>query len=778
MPQFETGSAKLSISSIVAPQQTRVTTADDVNNLLGTVAKTTDDMVKVVDNETMTDKSRRYNEARAAYQKGLETANGDPFATNEVWGKFKADTQALIDEGGFINQESQNKLQGTIINEISQRELYHNNMQRQYNESRLNDSIAEQAVAFGNDSRGLMTKAKELAQLYDVKDMNKVSETVIKIFKNRAIASLSEAGDSLNKEMITNQENIFKDLAKDDTKLEGKAYYNEAITALKVFKNQYNETGKELIKQKIATEQYVGNPKALQADMDKYDFSASTKEVLTLSNQANTKAFYEKQYSETVQAILMNPEPSAKDRATANRLMKQLGKSQEYIDSFNARLDNKEDTKQNKEAKKVFDATYNQTLINLTANGDAIDPVAFDQQLNASKGAVNVDFGTRQDGSKKGVGWLGVLPLTGGGVATEYSVGVNINGKEMDIPTLVPTLTKEEVTLMTSDIIPNNKKVPDSIMDKAIAFANERVANKKSPFYESTVVSAVSKEDQENRHTNSILFNFNNNNNAFMSTTIDTIPKYSQPAVKAYAEKQVMSLYNSNNPNRMALIATINQNYGTSNVLQDNYTRAVQDPAQFDKAYAEIKELRTALPNTYKEIVGDKTAGVFELANTIKTLDGEKSINSRIMKEAEQKYGESIYLDDRQRRKVSDAIVSEGIVSGKLLNEDITGAMKIGKSFDEALKFGLEQQKRRVVGVTDLSGLKIDLRSEEKDLIKAGESYVTAPAGEVLRGIKYDENSKTIKVLYKNGGSYDTGMSYDEYKEWIRDKQLKGEQVD
>lgn len=687
MPQFETGSAKLSISSIVAPQQTRVTTADDVNNLLGTVAKTTDDMVKVVDNETMTDKSRRYNEARAAYQKGLETANGDPFATNEVWSKFKADTQALIDEGGFISEESKNKLQGTIINEISQRELYHNNMQRQYLKEKFKDGLAEQLVMDSSNMEESYKRAQEIAKIHNITDMNEISETMVSVLKNKAKVELLGAGDSLSKEMLDAYDTKLKDLAKIDKKLEGKPYYVEATSTIETFRNQYNATGKELIKQKIATEQYVGNPKALQADMDKYDFSASTKEVLTLSNQANTKAFYEKQYSETVQAILMNPEPSAKDRATANRLMKQLGKSQEYIDSFNARLDHKEDTKKDALANKLFDAALNSASIGIDS-GQAYDPKALTNLMLSAKEAVKVE----QD------------------------------GKEVIVP--------------------------------------------------------VSKKAQEMVTTNNLLFTLQADNKAFMSTTTDTIPKYSQPAVKAYAEKQVMSLYNSNNPNRMALIATINQNYSTSNVLQDNYTRALQDPAQFDKAYAEIKELRTALPNTYKEIVGDKTAGVFELANTIKTLDGEKSINSRIMKEAEQKYGESIYLDDRQRRKVSDAIVSEGIVSGKLLNEDITGAMKIGKSFDEALKFGLEQQKRRVVGVTDLSGLKIDLRSEEKDLIKAGESYVTAPAGEVLRGIKYDENSKTIKVLYKNGGSYDTGMSYDEYKEWIRDKQLKGEQVD
>ena len=391
MPQFETGSKKLSISSIVAPQQTKVTTADDINALLGTVAKTSEEYVKVVDNEVMTGKSRRYNEARANYQRGLESANGDPFATNEVWGKFKAETQGLIDEGGFINQESQNKLQGTIINEISQRELYHNNIQRQYMKSRFKDSLTEQLVMDDSDMTTSYTKAQEIAKLYNITDMNEVAETMVDVLKNNAKMRLSTAGDNLSKEMIDEYDNKLTSLAKLDKKLEGKAYYADALVTINTFRNQYNATGKELIKQKIATEQYIGNPKALQADLDKYDFSATTKEVLTLSNQANTKAFYEKQYSETVSAILMNPEPSAKDRATANRLMKQLGKSQEYIDSFNARLDHKDDTKKDVLANKLFDAAFNNASIGINS-GQAYDPKALSNLMISSKEAVvNVD---------------------------------------------------------------------------------------------------------------------------------------------------------------------------------------------------------------------------------------------------------------------------------------------------------------------------------------------------------------------------------------------------
>jgi len=92
----------------------------------------------------------------------------------------------------------------------------------------------------------------------------------------------------------------------------------------------------------------------------------------------------------------------------------------------------------------------------------------------------------RRDGTLKGKGFLGVLPIKSAdgktGVATEYSVGVNFDNQEVDIPTLVPTLTPEEVNLMTTDIIPGHKQVPEPIMKKAIDHARERIGQGLSPF--------------------------------------------------------------------------------------------------------------------------------------------------------------------------------------------------------------------------------------------------------------------------------------------------------
>ena len=90
----------------------------------------------------------------------------------------------------------------------------------------------------------------------------------------------------------------------------------------------------------------------------------------------------------------------------------------------------------------------------------------------------NRDYGKRPDGTNKGTGYLGELKLPDGSVATEYTTqsnAVTVNGKRIDFPTLVPTLSKEEISLMQNDIIPNKKEIPESIMRKAIDHANMRL---------------------------------------------------------------------------------------------------------------------------------------------------------------------------------------------------------------------------------------------------------------------------------------------------------------
>ena len=95
----------------------------------------------------------------------------------------------------------------------------------------------------------------------------------------------------------------------------------------------------------------------------------------------------------------------------------------------------------------------------------------------------NAPYGYREDGTPKvGSGWLGQLPRPGGGFSSELSIGVDIgDGKETLIPTLVPTLSPQEVQWLLNNP-PDPKKIPKSIVNKAVAHARNRIGQGQSPF--------------------------------------------------------------------------------------------------------------------------------------------------------------------------------------------------------------------------------------------------------------------------------------------------------
>jgi hypothetical protein len=96
-----------------------------------------------------------------------------------------------------------------------------------------------------------------------------------------------------------------------------------------------------------------------------------------------------------------------------------------------------------------------------------------------------MDFGKRVDGTPKGTGWLGVLKRPDGGVSSEISVGIDIDGNEVQIPLLVPTLEQDEINFLLSQ--PNNQldkghPFMKNIMMKAYKHAIGRMQQKQSPF--------------------------------------------------------------------------------------------------------------------------------------------------------------------------------------------------------------------------------------------------------------------------------------------------------
>jgi hypothetical protein len=92
---------------------------------------------------------------------------------------------------------------------------------------------------------------------------------------------------------------------------------------------------------------------------------------------------------------------------------------------------------------------------------------------------------TRPDGSQKGGGFFGLLKRPDGKVSTEISIGLDMGGKEINVPLLVPSLTPEELNyLLQTDVESKDflKNIPPSIMEKAYIHAQERMKAGISPF--------------------------------------------------------------------------------------------------------------------------------------------------------------------------------------------------------------------------------------------------------------------------------------------------------
>jgi len=97
-------------------------------------------------------------------------------------------------------------------------------------------------------------------------------------------------------------------------------------------------------------------------------------------------------------------------------------------------------------------------------------------------GADKSKWNKRADGSEKGQGFLGLLKRPDGKVSSEISVGVEINGKEVEIPTMVPTLTQEELDYLINNPVEQGHPIPQAIIQKAVEHAKMRMQKGLSPF--------------------------------------------------------------------------------------------------------------------------------------------------------------------------------------------------------------------------------------------------------------------------------------------------------
>lgn len=110
---------------------------------------------------------------------------------------------------------------------------------------------------------------------------------------------------------------------------------------------------------------------------------------------------------------------------------------------------------------------------------------------------------------EKGLGYFGELKRPDGKISTELSIGVNMDGRETEIPSLVPTLTKTE-----RDYLLGGNKPTEQIISKSIQHAKRRIAEGKNPFaqkgeqLEIEKPSAMQFLDQEQRKPHGVTGTF------------------------------------------------------------------------------------------------------------------------------------------------------------------------------------------------------------------------------------------------------------------------------
>ena len=85
-------------------------------------------------------------------------------------------------------------------------------------------------------------------------------------------------------------------------------------------------------------------------------------------------------------------------------------------------------------------------------------------------------YGKHLDGTDKGTGFFGELAKPNHDVSTELSIGVELDGKEILMPLLVPTLTNQELRDVLSGV-PSK-----SAYRKAIEHGMIRLQQGRSPF--------------------------------------------------------------------------------------------------------------------------------------------------------------------------------------------------------------------------------------------------------------------------------------------------------
>jgi len=217
---------------------------------------------------------------------------------------------------------------------------------------------------------------------------------------------------------------------------------------------------------------------------------------------------------------------------------------------------------------------------------------------------VNTPYGFRADGTPKGKGFLGKILSSDGHISTELSVTVNIDNKEVEIPLLVPTLSKEEI-----EKVVNSTEIPEAIMNKAIDHALMRMKKGLSPFLEEPITEVFDHVKEKSKKLESDLKGIKKaTENIHSDVTVDFVGKTGTD--QKGLEQLVATLQKE-----ITTLKTTIEKLQTSVKTQINVETQKED---IDKI-AQIQKLHDQLSTIYK-----KTTSIHKL--DIENLDQFESV--------------------------------------------------------------------------------------------------------------------------------------------------------
>jgi hypothetical protein len=306
---FTSGTTKkFSIGSIVAPQQSKVTVANDINTLVNSVSN----FGKVLADEKTKQTYLEHDEAlqynRKALQDDLYNAGDDLESINEAYAQWEARGKAIISSGA-LSQEGRITLGKSFQ---MHREMFGGTI-RKVNQELKAEKFKEDFVSsvptmmslpkedLKDSWRAYLSKAKE-----DKLDVNTTAEFMFKSMSKVFAEQLSEVGLNATpfelKEMIDSYEANMLSL---DKKLENKEYFNKTMGFLKdsflaPSINAYTENIKAQLKSgNLSIDGYLGEVAKLEGMVNSTKL-ATLKEQAVMQDRENK----EQSYARTLQIAM------------------------------------------------------------------------------------------------------------------------------------------------------------------------------------------------------------------------------------------------------------------------------------------------------------------------------------------------------------------------------------------------------------------------------------------------------------------------------------------